>query len=490
MSMRKILLALVVLLLPLAVSAHVNSSEVFFDGNAGPYHLLVTITPPVVVPGIAEIQVRCADKDVSTISVVPLKMVGAAARLAPSPDAAQRSEHDPQLFSGKLWIMDRGSWKVEVDASGSRGAGQLAVPVTAVSTNSARMEKPLGALLVGLGLVLVAGIVGIVGAAAREASLPANEEPAGEQRRRGYRREVIATVLVVAALLFGNQWWRAEAAANARLNYKLPHVNAELQSGDQLRLTLGNPNAAEIDRYGVLPTDSLVLNDLIPDHGHLMHLFLVRMPDMQSFWHLHPEQTDEAQFEAKLPALPAGRYRIYADIVHHTGFPETQVGMIDMPSVTGQALSGDDSGGPAIIAGDNTAQLSDGYRMVWLRDSMPIKVQQSIWFRFRIEDKNGKPATDMQKYMGMAGHAAFIRSDGEVFAHVHPAGSVSMAAVDLAAGKTDQAHNMAGMSMRNDSGSAEVSFPYGFPSPGDYRIFVQVKRDGKIETGAFRVNVE
>ena len=30
---------------------------------------------------------------------------------------------------------------------------------------------------------------------------------------------------------------------------------------------------------------------------------------------------------------------------------------------------------------------------------------------------------------------------------------------------------------------AEVSFPYGFPQPGDYRLFVQIKRRGQIETG-------
>jgi hypothetical protein len=36
---------------------------------------------------------------------------------------------------------------------------------------------------------------------------------------------------------------------------------------------------------------------------------------------------------------------------------------------------------------------------------------------------------------------------------------------------------------------AEVSFPYGFPSVGDYRIFVQIKRADRIETGVFDTRV-
>jgi hypothetical protein len=480
----RFLLLTCIVFAPIVSSAHVNSPDVYYDGYAGKYHLLVTITPPPVVPGIAQIQIRCADADVGQIRVLPLKMVGVAAELAPTPDVAERSQTDPQLFHGKLWIMTRGSWKIQIQADGSKGPGELFVPLPAISTYSGTMHKALGALLAVLGFILVAGIVGIVGAATREASLPAGQEPSANERRRGYRREAIACVLVLAALVLGDRWWRADAAANTRLNYKVPHLTAQLENGNLLELSLENPNVSEVDHYGVVSADKLVLNDLIPDHGHLMHLFVVRIPDMNSFWHLHPRQTAEGHFAVDLPTVPAGRYQIFADIVHHTGFPETQVGQIDLPALTGSALSGDDSGVPDLASSATISQLGDGYRMVWEHDSSPLKANVPLWFRFRIEDRDGRPATDMENYMGMAGHAAFISTDGNVFAHVHPAGSVSMAAEMMAQGA---AHDMS--TMQSAPTGSEVSFPYGFPRSGDYRIFVQVKRAGKIETGEFSAHV-
>ncbi|HEU5414867.1 MAG TPA: hypothetical protein VFW31_13955, partial [Candidatus Angelobacter sp.] len=117
----RLLLFTLILAFPLASSAHVNSPDVYYDGYAGKYHLLVTITPPPVVPGIAQIQIRCADSDLGQIKVLPLKMVGVAAELAPTPDVAERSQTDPQLFHGKLWIMTRGSWKIQIQAEGSKG---------------------------------------------------------------------------------------------------------------------------------------------------------------------------------------------------------------------------------------------------------------------------------------------------------------------------------------------------------------------------------
>jgi len=138
--------------------------------------------------------------------------------------------------------------------------------------------------------------------------------------------------------------------------------------------------------------------------------------------------------------------------------------------------------------------------MIWERAPGPLPSSKLIWFRFRVDDASGKPAKNLEPYMGMAGHAEFIRSDLSVFAHVHPDGSISMAAEQLAEaslpGKSPSASNgaesavpmsMPGMAM--GTLPAEVAFPYGFPKPGLYRIFIQVKRAGRVETGVFDARV-
>jgi hypothetical protein len=89
--------------------------------------------------------------------------------------------------------------------------------------------------------------------------------------------------------------------------------------------------------------------------------------------------------------------------------------------------------------------------------------------------------------MGMPGHAVFVRADCAVFAHVHPAGSIPMAALDIAqkdAGIQPGSGHQHGASL-----PSEVAFPYGFPRSGDYRIFVQIKRAGKVQTGVFDTHV-
>ena len=122
--------------------------------------------------------------------------------------------------------------------------------------------------------------------------------------------------------------------------------------------------------------------------------------------------------------------------------------------------------------------------MVWDQPST-LNASTAYTFKFRLLDPAGKPATDMQPYLGMAGHAAFVKTDGTVFAHTHPDGSAAMADVMLASESVG-----AGMDMAPVKLTPEVSFPYGFPSAGRYRIFIQMKHDGTVETGVFDAMVK
>jgi hypothetical protein len=489
-KLRATILLLVLVSLPLAALAHVGSPDIYYQGPAGPYSLMVTIRPPAVIPGVAEIEVHSVSPGVTRVEILPMQMGGPGANLAPTPDRALPLANDPSTFSGKLWIMARGSWKVQINADGDKGKGTMAVPVAAVATTSFRMQRTLGILLSVLGLLLALGLVGIIGAANRDADLGPDQPPSPAQIRRARWRMGTAAVLVVTALFLADWWWGTEAEANAQTIYKLPHVAASLQPGSLLQLTLDNPNASPVNQFRMERWDRLRLDDLVPDHGHLVHLFLVRMPDMQSFWHLHPAEAGTGEFFQALPAMPAGHYQIYADIVHQSGFPETQVGTLDLDNVPGRPLMGDDSGQSSLAPAEKVAQLADGYRMVWERDASPLKAKQPMWFRFLIEDQNGAPAKGVEQYMGMAGHAVFMSNDGKAFAHIHPSGSVSMAALNVAQGAAPDASMSSMAGMDNAARTAEVSFLYGFPQAGDYRIFVQVKRAGAIATGSFLAHVE
>jgi hypothetical protein len=88
--------------------------------------------------------------------------------------------------------------------------------------------------------------------------------------------------------------------------------------------------------------------------------------------------------------------------------------------------------------------------------------------------------------MGMAAHAMVVARDFSVFAHVHPTGSVPMAAMALVEGVAAPIDHTRHTGM---TFGPMVSVPYVFPRPGDYRIFVQMKREGRVQTGAFDVTV-
>ena len=491
-----------------AADAHVGSPDVYADGNAGPYRLSIVLRPPMVIPGVTEIEVRAETPGIDGIAITPIPLTGEASHHPPVPDAMVRPSNDAQFFTGHLWIMATGSWQIRFQVSGKQGAGQLSIPLPATALATKKMQPALGVFLAFLGIVLVLGMIGIVGAAAREAKLAPGTAPQASGRRSGRIAMAAAAVFLIAGVVLGNVWWKAEAADYSGYVYKPLQMTPHLQTGNVLGIKLHDPGWLSQRK----------LDDFILDHNHLMHLYMIRWPQMDVVFHLHPEAVETGKFELALPSMPAGDYHLYADVVHANGFPETIVGSIDLPQISGRALAGDDAKGaakpvdsaspggsaqPAAHNADRTQRFSlpDGYTMIWHEpDALVPKAPES--FRFELVDAQGKPPADMALYMGMLGHAAFVKTDGSVFAHIHPNGTVAMAAFMMAntnspaamggaaASQSISSMAMPGMNMPASALPNSVSFPYGFPSPGDYRIFVQMKHGATVETGIFDAQVQ
>jgi hypothetical protein len=278
----------------------------------------------------------------------------------------------------------------------------------------------------------------------------------------------VTTALVCALIYFGNLWWSASAAAYARSVYKPPPMSAHVESG-KLELTLSDPGWLRTRR----------VDDLIADRGHPLDLFVVQAPGLERFWHLHPAQVAPGRFEQAMPDLPAGKLELFARIVHGDGLPETLVASLDLPAASSGPLRGDDSAGqapPLGMPGEASAKLSDGGRLVCVHDG-PLVANETQWLRFRGEDATGHPLSGPQT----SAQATVFREDLSVFAQLQPSGSVPPASWALA-------NPRAGPEPQPPPGS-EVSFPYAFPAPGRYRIFVQVQRAGHLEIGAVDLEV-
>ena len=471
------------------LSAHIGSPNVFFSGKAGPYDVRVVVRPPQVVPGIATVTVRTLE-DVQRVSIRPVYW-RAGSKGAPSADEARRLAGDARTFEGSLWLMTQGAYTVDVLVEGTRGIGNVLVPVAAAATGRLDMSRGLAAILIALGLLLFAGLANIVFKGAGEALVPVGAEMDAARRRNARRIAAVSIPVIALAVLGGARWWGAVDESYQKGLYR-PSPLVIQREGSTLHIALGDT----IWQRGV--------SALVPDHGKLMHLFVVRADDARAFAHLHPAPKDTSpvpNFVTTLPPMPAGEYLVFGDVVHETGFERTLVGTLTLPapsSTTWQIADADDAWFSGDASRDKFITLADGSRMgLELAPGGTIEAGRDLTLRVTVTDARGQPAR-LEPYLGMAAHAVVTRVDGSVYVHLHPMGTVTSAAREVFAardrGDTTAAGRVriedhAAHAARADTMPATTEFPYAFPRAGSYRVFVQVKRDGRILTGGFAVTV-
>ncbi len=498
----------------LAAEAHIGAPNVFLEDKAGEYPVRVVIRPPTVVPGLAEITVR-VQEGVQRVTVLPV-FWKAGREGAPPPDVAKLVRGETNLYSAELWLMQSGAYSVDVTVEGARGKGTLIVPVNAMATNTRPMPRVASIVLSALAVVLFLGGLKLAGAIITESRLEPGVLPTSRDHWRG-RAAMGLTAIALALLVYGGKkWWDLEDRDyHSNALYKPLLISASVRSDhDQPILSLRVDAAERRGRW----------TPLITDHGKLMHLFLVHDGAPSAFAHLHPVKKGGDQFEVPLPPLPAGRYNVYADVTHEDGFSETLIATTEIPTASvemkklwlgssGEAVcstviskmlatnlffppDADDSWWMDYGAGEGTeagrvADASGGYKIVWQNpEAIGRSLDTSLQFQLLAPNKEPAP---VEPYMGMLGHAVVRRQDGSVFAHIHPVGTFSMAAQQFFVEGKSQSR---GKPMESNSGEVHenhtnavtvggISFPFAFPQPGPYRLWVQMKSQGRILTGVF-----
>lgn len=509
---------------PFLVVAHIGSPNIIFEGQAGAYPVRVVVSPPEVVPGLAEISVRVLAGNVERVTALPAHgSTGLAG--APPPDEAKPVRGATNLYSAELWFMVSGSYSVHVDIFGDQGKGAVVVPVTSVATRPVEMPRYMQIILLALGALLYLKVVTIIGTAARESVLEPGAVPTRRQIWRGRITMVVFAALFAGVIYGGKMWWDAvdRDYRSNRLYRPIP-LDTAVEIRDDLHVLKLNLLGDDGERrYRWTP--------IVPDHGKLMHLFMVREPELSAFAHLHPLQHGSNQFEVLLPPLPQGRYQLYADVTHESGSSQTLTAMVEVPNIKGNfpmavpvAVNGNDpicaapvssmlvtngslafdpddswhlsmEGAPAVNTTTNS-RLGNGYSLVWKNDGA-LREGEEASLRFELRGPDGQPAP-LQHYVGMLGHAAVRRKDGSVFAHLHPVGTFSMAAQEVMA-RREQRFN-GSITVTNGAYAAHsagitpptgvVTFPYQFPRAGAYRLWVQVRSEGRVLTGVFDTEVQ
>ena len=511
-------------------SAHVGSPGVVFEGQAGKYNLQVYVQPPDVIPGTAQVTVFTDGNDIERIRIKPIYF-WFGDEGSPVSDEIFAVAGQTGKFDGMVWFMSPLAGSVEVEVIGKRGTAKMIVPVAAVSTAKRSMPSGLGWILAALGIFLVGVLTTIFGASVSDSLQPSGEKATPKTIRKRVTGSLVGASFCGLLLFIGHNWWGGLAKEHLKEMYKPYRASTKIvhENGqDLLKLT--------IDSNSVY---NRKLSYVIPDHGKLMHLFLVKQGTMDAFAHLHPVRKDTLNFEALLPNLPAGKYLVYADIMRYVGgFQYTLTDTIDIKNAVKNTKIQDPDDTYAITNALNEkssnsldetitvcgtpgvkTKLQDGSSIVWEADSKKSLMAGQIYdLKFSVVASDGKEAV-LQPYLGMMGHIAVVKTDGSVYIHLHPTGTVSSTSVDVMQKRIDETSvepfiatpmvfkdsidkvlakiqtmpeaqrdqflmpNMNHDAKEHHGGS--VKFPYVFPTAGNYRIWLQIKRNGKILTGVF-----
>jgi putative copper export protein len=217
------------------------------------------------------------------------------------------------------------------------------------------------------------------------------------------------------------------------------------------------------------------LQEMAVHHERILHVVIIG-EDLNVFAHIHPEDigpvtpsmVKKATFQVRYVFPKAGRYLVGFDFAAADALYSRQVVL---------AVSGGQRMASQKV---DLSRMKDfgRYRVTLSAPAGGIKAGEETVLAYRIE-KDGKPVTDLQPYLGAPMHLAVVRADLTQFMHTH----------GLLPGET-HAHDGHMHAMPPERFGPEIDADVVFPAQGIYKIFGQTQHQGKVLLFDFMVKVQ
>jgi hypothetical protein len=199
-------------------------------------------------------------------------------------------------------------------------------------------------------------------------------------------------------------------------------------------------------------------------HEKLYHFFLVSQ-DLSYFRHVHPEKQPDGSFQLGVNFPKAGVYRVLSDFYPKGGTPQlvTDTMMVPGPGFKMETVKLD-----ADLSPKHATGMKDGHEVpgnididLTMEPEHPIVGEKTLMF-FHV-----KPNVDMEMYLGAWAHMLVASADLIDMIHNHP-----FIVTDPL-----------------NTNYKQLQFNLIFPRAGVYRVWVQMQRQGVVNTFAFNIPV-
>ena len=121
--------------------ADIGHNNVVYEGMAGEIPIRVFIKLPGVVPGLADVSIKVFADNINKVTIQPNKKDKDRKSKSPPADIAEPIKGEKNMFSAQLWLMDFGSYSLDVRLYENQNVHRSSIPVNSIASKVIGMNQ-------------------------------------------------------------------------------------------------------------------------------------------------------------------------------------------------------------------------------------------------------------------------------------------------------------------------------------------------------------